>query len=100
MRLSWDRKPGYPVALSVYIVKNDSAFLNHIVICHYWSSFACGKCLKFVMSSGQQMKKHFLKCRGIKAACKKTDSQGSKSSKSHGSGESSSKPKEGQEGQG
>ena len=45
--------------ICTYIVKNDNAFLNHIVICHYWSSFSCGKCLKFVMSSGQQMKKHF-----------------------------------------
>ena len=79
--------------IRAYIVKNDSVFLNHIVICHYWSSFACGKCLEFIMSSGQQMKKHFLKCCGIKGACEKTDSQGSKSSKSHGSGESSSKPK-------
>ena len=29
--------------ICVYIVKNDNAFLNHIVICHYWSSFSCGK---------------------------------------------------------
>ena len=64
--------------ICAYIVKNDSAFINHIVICHYWSSFACGKCLKFIVSSGQQMKKHFLKCHGIKDACEKTDSQGSK----------------------
>ena len=24
-----------------YIVKNDSMFLNHIVISHYWSNFVC-----------------------------------------------------------
>ena len=79
--------------ICAHIVKNDNTFLNHIVICHYWSSFSCGKCLKFVASSAQQMKKHFLKCAGIKDVCEKTDSQGSKSSKSHGGGESSSKPK-------
>ena len=58
------RKSCCPIC--TYIVKNDSTFLNHIVICHYWSSFSCGKCLKFIVSSGQQMKKHFLKCRSIK----------------------------------
>ena len=79
--------------ICTFIMKNDSAFLNHIVICHYWSRFSCGKCLEFIMSSGQQMKKDFLKCCGIKDACKKTDLQGSKLSKSHGSGKSSSKPK-------
>ena len=79
--------------ICAYIVKNDNVFLNHIVICHYWSSFSCGKCLEFVTSSGQQMKTHFLKYSGIKDAHEKMDSQGSKSSKSHGSGKSSSKPK-------
>ena len=64
-------------------MKYDSTVLNHIVICNYWSSFACGKCLKFITSSGQQMKKHFLKCHGIKDVHKNTDSQGSKSSKLH-----------------
>ena len=39
------------------------------------------------------MKKHFLKCGGIKDTCEKMDSQGSKLSKPHGSGKSSSKPK-------
>ena len=39
------------------------------------------------------MKKHFLKCHGIKDAHKQMGSQGSNSSKPHGSGESSSKPK-------
>ena len=53
-------------SIHAYIVKNDSAFLNHIVICHYWSSFACRKCLELITPSGQQMKKHFLKCHSIK----------------------------------
>ena len=57
--------------ICMYIVKNDNVFLNHIVICHYWSSFSCGKCLEFIASSGQQMKKHFLKCGGLKEVCEK-----------------------------
>ena len=81
----------YPIC--AYIVKNDNMFLNHIVICHYWSSFSCGKCLEFVMSSGQQMKKHFSKCGGLKEVQEKTDLKGSKSSKPHGSDKSGSKPK-------
>ena len=64
--------------ICTYIIKNDSTFLNHIVISHYWSNFACGKCLNVVMTSGQQMKKHFLKCHSITDACEKPDSQGSK----------------------
>ena len=81
----------YPICAN--IMKNNSVFLNHIVICHYWSSFSCGKCLKFVVSSGQQMKKHFLKCYCIRDAHEKTHLQGSRSSKSRGCGKSSSKPK-------
>ena len=79
----------------MYVVKNDYAFLNHIVICHYWSSFSCGKCLEFVVSSGQQMKKHFPKCGGLKEVHKRRDSKGSKSSKPHGGDKSGSKPKKG-----
>ena len=81
--------------ICVYIVKNDYVFLNHIVICHYWSSFSCGKCLEFVVSSGQQMKKHFPKCGGLKEVCEKADSKGRKSSKPHGSDKSGRKPKKG-----
>ena len=43
--------------ICTYVVKNDYAFLNHIIIGHYWSSFSCGKCLEFAASSRQQMKK-------------------------------------------
>ena len=39
--------------ICTYIVKNDSAFLNHIVIMHYWCNYACGKCLDVVATSGQ-----------------------------------------------
>ena len=65
----------YPICT---YMKNDSVLLNYIIISHYWSNFACRKCLEFITSSGQQMKKHFLKCHGIKL---------------QGSGEPSSKSK-------
>ena len=42
------------------------------------------------------MKKHFLKCGGLKEVREKVDSKGSKSSKPHGGDKCSSKPKKGQ----
>ena len=63
--------------ICAYIVKNDSTFLNHIVIMHYWCNYACGRCLGVVVTSTQQMKKHFLKYHGITDALKKPNSQGS-----------------------
>ena len=27
--------------MCMYVIKNDYAFLNHIIIGHYWSSFSC-----------------------------------------------------------
>ena len=80
--------------ICMYFVKNNYTFLNHIVICHYWSSFSCRKCLKFVVSSGQQMKKHFPKCGSLKEVREKMDSKGSKSSKPHGGDRSGSNPKQ------
>ena len=74
------------------IVKNDYAFLNDIVICHYWSRFSCGKCLEFTASSGQQ---HFPKCGGPKEARKEAHSKGGKSSGPHGGHKSGHKPKKG-----
>ena len=35
--------------ICAYVVKNDYSFLNHIIVGHYWSSFSCRKCLKFVV---------------------------------------------------
>ena len=81
--------------ICAYVVKNDYMFLNHIIICHYWSSFSCGKCLKFTASSRQQMKKYCPKCGGPKEACKKAHSKGSKSSGPHSGHKSSHKPKNG-----
>ena len=49
----------------MYIVKNDSTFLNHIVIAIIGAVFLVGNASN-LLSSGQQMKKHFLKCHSIK----------------------------------
>ena len=48
--------------ICAYVVKNDHLFLNHIIIGHYWSSFSCGKYLKFMATDGQQMKRHIPGC--------------------------------------
>ena len=81
----------YPIC--AYVLKNDYAFLNHIIVGHYWSSFSCGKCLEVIASSRQQMKKHFLKCCGPKEACKKLSSKGGKLPGPQGDDKSDCKPK-------
>ena len=81
--------------ICTYVVKNDYSFLNHIIIRHYWSSFSCGKCLEFVASSRQQMKKHFPDCKGPKKACKKRCSKGGKASGVWSSQKSGHKSKKG-----
>ena len=48
--------------ICMYMVQNDYLFLNHIIFGHYWSSFSCGKCLKFVVTTGQPMNRHILGC--------------------------------------
>ena len=65
---------------ATYVVKNDYSFLNHIIIGNYLSSFSCGKCLEFVASFGQQMKRHFAICDGPKKVHKKKHSKGNMAS--------------------
>ena len=81
--------------ICAYVVKNDNAFLNHIIIGHYWSNFSCGKCMEFATSSRQQMKKHFPKCSGPKETHKKSRFKGGKSSGPGADDKSSHKPKKG-----
>ena len=82
-----------------HVIKNDSTFLNHIVIGHYWCNFACSKCLDVVDTSGQQLKKHFLKCPGISDTSHKASSQGSGGASRGGSqsGDKCSTPCKGRE---
>ena len=77
----------------MYVVKNDYSFLNHIIVGHYWSSFSCGKCLKFAASNGQQMKRHIPDCGKPKKECKKMCSKGNKAPKAQNSSKSGHKSK-------
>ena len=75
-----------------YMVKNDYSSLNHIIR-HYWSSFSCGECLKFVASNGQQMKRHIPKCGKPKRESKKKCSKVNKAPKAQSSPTSGHKSK-------
>ena len=101
-RLNGVRNPIYHAVPSALTFLKMTVFLNHNVITHYWCNYVCGKCLDVVATSGQQMKKHFLKCHDITDVHEKPDSQGSasdggqlagKPSKSHHSNDSGSKAK-------
>ena len=61
--------------ICTYMVKNDYSFLNQIIIRHYWSSFSCRKCLKCVVTTGQQMKSHISSCGEPKKERKKQHSK-------------------------
>ena len=52
----------YCCPICTYVIKNDTALLDHIIIGHYWGSFSCGKCLAFAMDTAGQMKRHFILC--------------------------------------
>ena len=78
--------------ICMYVVKNDYSFLNHIIVGHYWSSFSCGKCLKFV-GNGQQMKRHIPDCGKPKKECKKKHSKDNKVPEAQSSSKSGHKSK-------
>ena len=42
----------------LYHGSNDISYNNHIVSAHYNEAYGCGKCLKEVFLSGQQLKTH------------------------------------------
>ena len=52
----------YCCPICAYVIKNDIALLDHIIIGHYWGSFSCGKCLTFTADTTGQMKRHFISC--------------------------------------
>ena len=52
----------YCCPICVYVIKNDTTLLDHIIIGHYWGSFSCGKCLAFAADTTGQMKRHFILC--------------------------------------
>ena len=46
----------------LYNGSNDLSYMNHIVCGHYGMAYGCGKCLKKVFLSGQQLKMHLKTC--------------------------------------
>ena len=79
--------------ICAYMVKNNYSFLNHIIIGHYRSSFACGKCLKFMAANAQQMKRHILGCGKPQKEHKKKHSTHNKVQGAHSSSRSGHKSK-------
>ena len=53
----------YCCPICTYVVKNNTAFLNHIIVGHFWGSFSCRKCLAFTTDTAEQMMRHFIHCR-------------------------------------
>ena len=76
-----------------YMVKNNYSFLNHIIVGHYWSSFSCGKCLKFVVTTRQQTKNHIPSCGKLKKERKKHHSKDNKVPEAQSSSKSGHKSK-------
>ena len=79
----------YCCPICAYVIKNDTALLDHIIIGHYWGSFSCGKCLAFAVDTAGQMKRHFILCgqsdmerHRAQSACSEAH-QDSKSSSTH-----------------
>ena len=88
----------YCCPFCAYVIKNRTAFLNHIIVGHYWGSFSCGKCLAFTTDTARQMMRHLTHCgqsemehRKARSACSKAH-QDSKSGRTYKGGK---KKKEG-----
>ena len=52
----------YCCPICTYIIKNDTALLDQIIVGHYWGSFSCGKCLAFAADTAEHMKRHIAGC--------------------------------------
>ena len=48
-----------------YHCRNDSTFLNHIVLFHYNAGYGCGKCVEEVFITSLSFKVHFKECDGL-----------------------------------
>ena len=79
--------------ICTFMVKKNYLLLNHIIVGHYWSSFSCGKCLKFMAFKRQQMKRHIQNCGKPKKESKKKHSKGDKAPKVQSSPKSGHKSK-------
>ena len=52
----------YCCPICTYVIKNDIALLDHIIVGHYWGSFSCGKCLAFAAATAERMRRHIAVC--------------------------------------
>ena len=68
----WNRVYCSPIC--TYIIKNNIALLDHIIVGHYWGSFSCGKCLAFVVATAKQMRRHIAGCGQSQVVCGKAQS--------------------------
>ena len=56
----WNRV--YCCPICSYVIKNNIALLDHIIVGHYWGSFSCGKCLAFAAATAKRMRRHIAGC--------------------------------------
>ena len=76
----------YCCPICSYVIKDATAFLDHIVVGHYWGSFSCRRCLAFAATTAKQMRGHLTSCGQSQPDCHKVRStcrkkhRGSKSS--------------------
>ena len=59
----------YCCSICAYVGKSNYAFLNHIIVGHYWGSFSCRKCQTFAAATAQQMKRHLMGCEQSQLEC-------------------------------
>ena len=52
----------YCCPICTYIIKNDIALLDHLIVGHYWGRFSCEKCLTFAVATAEQMRRHIAGC--------------------------------------
>ena len=50
----------YCCPICAYVVKNNTALLDHIIVGHYWGSFSCGRCLVFAAATAERMRRHIV----------------------------------------
>ena len=83
----------YCCPICSYIVKNNIALLNHLIVGHYWGSFSCGKCLAFAAATAEQMRRHIAGCGQLQVVCSKAHSTCRKAHRESKSGRKSRKGK-------
>ena len=88
----------YCCPICAYVVKNNTTFLDHIIVGHYWGSFSCGKCLAFAADTTEQMMGHLTRCRQSKMEHHKVQSPHSKAHQGSKSGHKSQEGKKKKEG--